>query len=270
MGGDVATGPWPRETVDRLASLGSRARFIRGNSDREVVARFDLGEGLDWQYPDDAVERVTAWTARRLAREQRDFLATFVEQLTVEIVGLGSVLFCHGSPRSDEEIITRATSPDRMSSMLSGVTKDVVVCGHTHVQFDRVAGGQRVVNAGSVGMPYEHRRGAYWALLGPDVRLQRTEYDFERAAQRVHNRVPRGSGVREGLAGGPWKCACRGDDGVLRAAGRGTRSERPAVRGGTRSACRRPQAKSSFHPDCESSTMGPRLNTITGWRLGVL
>jgi len=185
VGGDVATGPWPRETVDRLASLGSRARFIRGNSDREVVARFDLGEGLDCQYPDDAVERVTAWTARRLAREQRDFLATFVEQLTVEIVGLGSVLFCHGSPRSDEEIITLATSPDRTSSMLSGVTEDVVVCGHTHVQFDRVAGGQRVVNAGSVGMPYEHRRGAYWALLGPDVRLQRTEYDFGRAAQRA-------------------------------------------------------------------------------------
>jgi predicted phosphodiesterase len=103
----------------------------------------------------------------------------------IGVEGLGDVLFCHGSPRSDEEILTRATPPERLSDILTGVEQRVVVCGHTHVQFDRTVGGVRVVNAGSVGMPYEDEPGAYWALFGPDVDLRRTEYDLERAATAV-------------------------------------------------------------------------------------
>ena len=65
------------------------------------------------------------------------------------------------------------------------MTEPVVVCGHTHVQFDREAAGKRLVNAGSVGMPYEARPGAYWALLGPDVELRRADYDLEAAAEAI-------------------------------------------------------------------------------------
>jgi hypothetical protein len=62
---------------------------------------------------------------------------------------------------------------------LEGVSTPVVVGGHTHVQFDRVIGGRRLVNAGSVGLAYEGRPGAFWALLGPDVDLRRTDFDVE-------------------------------------------------------------------------------------------
>jgi diadenosine tetraphosphatase ApaH/serine/threonine PP2A family protein phosphatase len=61
----------------------------------------------------------------------------------------------------------------------------VIVCGHTHQQFDRSIDGWRVVNAGSVGVPYEGKPGAYWALLGSDVELRRTEYDLERALEEL-------------------------------------------------------------------------------------
>jgi diadenosine tetraphosphatase ApaH/serine/threonine PP2A family protein phosphatase len=71
--------------------------------------------------------------------------------------------------------------------ILAGVEEDLVVCGHTHIQFDRIVDGMRVVNAGSVGMPYEEEPGAYWCLLGPEVTLKRTVYDFDEAAARIRN-----------------------------------------------------------------------------------
>ena len=179
VGGDVVLGPFPRETLDRLTALGERARFIRGNTDRMLLEEApDLDDPPPW--PDRH-----AWARAQLTDEERRFLATPPDTAVVEVDGLGAVLFCHGSPRSDEEIITRATPPERLSDILAGVQQRVVVCGHTHVQFDRVVGGTRLVNAGSIGMPYEDELGAYWALLGEDVELRRTGYDAERAASLI-------------------------------------------------------------------------------------
>jgi putative phosphoesterase len=179
IGGDMALGPFPRETLERLSSLGEGVRFIRGNADRVLVEEVHEVTG-----PSPWPER-QAWTRTQLTEQQRRLLASLSHTATLDVAGLGKVLFCHGSPRSDEEIITRATSPERLSEILSGVDERVVVCGHTHVQFDRVIGVARLVNAGSVGMPYEDGPGAYWALLGPDVELRRTEYDLERAADAI-------------------------------------------------------------------------------------
>ena len=163
VGGDIAAGPLPRETLAALRALGDRARFVRGNADR------DLRE----------------WAAEQLTAEEREFLAGLPETVSLDIDGLGRVLFCHGSPRSDEEIITPASPDERVAPMLAAVSEPVVVCGHTHMQFDRTVGEKRLVNAGSVGMPYADRAGAYWALLGPGVELRRTDYDLALAAVRI-------------------------------------------------------------------------------------
>jgi predicted phosphodiesterase len=179
IGGDVAPGALQPETVDRLRGLGERARFVTGNGDREVVAAFDAG-----LRPEDAVDefaRMTAWAARQLDRAQRDFLAGFQPVVSLEADVLGPVLFCHGSPRSDTEIITAVTPPERLEPMLAGVAEELVVCGHTHHQFVLELGGRRVVNAGAVGMPYEGEAGAFWLLLGPDIDLRRTAYDVDAA-----------------------------------------------------------------------------------------
>jgi len=179
IGGDVAPGPLQSETVERLRGLGERARFVMGNGDREVIAAFDAGASRE--EADDDVARVTAWSARALDRAQRDFLAGFEPVVSLEADDLGRVLFCHGSPRSDTEIITALTPPERLEPMLAGVAEEVVVCGHTHHQFVLDAGGRRVVNAGAVGMPYEGEAAAFWLLLGPDIDLRRTAYDVEAA-----------------------------------------------------------------------------------------
>lgn len=188
VGGDTASGPFPRETIERLMTLGSNVHFIRGNADRELVDGFDrASEGGGAGGEDGIWGRRGAWAAQQITTEQRDFLAALPETKTFDIAGIGPTSFCHGSPRSDEEIITSATTEGRLRRILAGVEEGVVVCGHTHIQFDRVLDGTRIVNAGSVGMPYEAEPGAYWALLGPEVSLERTVYDFEEAAARIRN-----------------------------------------------------------------------------------
>jgi putative phosphoesterase len=181
VGGDIVPGPMPRAAMERLLALGEKVRYIRGNCEREVIAAFD---GLP-PNPNmsEEVREVTLWTAEQLTG-QRDFLAALPEQAFFNVDGVGDVLFCHGSPRSDEEMITAATPESRVREMLAGVRQRVVVCGHTHMQFDRSVDGVRVVNAGSVGMPYGEP-GAYWLLLGPEIALRRTLYDLEDAAERI-------------------------------------------------------------------------------------
>jgi putative phosphoesterase len=182
VGGDIVPGPMPRAALERLLALGDNIHYIRGNCEREVVAAFDglpFGPGMS----EEVSERMR-WTVKQLERSQRDFLAQLPEQASFSVDGLGEVLFCHGSPRSDEEMITAATPEERLHDMLADVRQRVVVCGHTHMQFDRNVDGVRIVNAGSVGMPYGDA-GAYWLLLGPEIMLRRTLYELEDAAARI-------------------------------------------------------------------------------------
>jgi predicted phosphodiesterase len=184
IGGDVAAGPQPRETIEQLMALGQRARFVRGNADREVVDAYDQRRTR----PEDMngpAAKAAAFAAARITKNQRNFLADFRFTVALDVDGLGPVLFCHGSPRSDSEIITTRTPPERLGRILDGVTEPLVVGGHTHRQFDLHAGGHRFVNAGSVGSPYEGRAGAFWTLLGPEVTLRCTDYDISAAAKEL-------------------------------------------------------------------------------------
>jgi predicted phosphodiesterase len=94
------------------------------------------------------------------------------------------VRFCHGSPRSDEECVTPETPEERVRELSAGVEERVIVSGHVHIQFDREVAGIRSVNSGSVGLPYEGKQGAYWALFGPGIEHRRTEYDVGEAVER--------------------------------------------------------------------------------------
>jgi predicted phosphodiesterase len=180
-GGDVAAGPSPPETLARMRTVGGR--YVSGNADRQMVEDFDSGRTP--ADTDDEMMRTMLAAVAKIDRADRDFLASFEPTVSVEVDGLGPVLFCHGSPRSDDERITRATPTERLAPMLEGVSERVVVCGHTHQQFDLHCGDQRVLNAGSVGMPYEGTAAAFWLLLGPEVELRRTDYDVAAAIETL-------------------------------------------------------------------------------------
>jgi predicted phosphodiesterase len=181
VGGDVFPGPMSGECLRFLLDLEIPVRFLRGNGDREVV---ELAAGGDIDRVPEAVRESMRWVAERLEPEHRRVIASWPPSVRVEIDGLGDVLFCHATPRSDTEIFLRTTPEDDLLAIFEGVDAPVVVCGHTHMQFDRMIGGVRVVNAGSVGMPFGEP-GAYWLLLGPGVELRKTRYDLPRAAERI-------------------------------------------------------------------------------------
>jgi predicted phosphodiesterase len=181
VGGDVFPGPMPRETLACLLDLGVPTRFISGNGDREVLSR--MRGGAPAALPASVLESIS-WVAGQLDRRDEEALAGWPATLRMGIEGIGDVLFCHATPRNDTDIFTRETDEARLLPVFSGLDVPLVVCGHTHMQFDRPVGPVRVVNAGSVGMPFA-APGAYWLLLGPDVQFRRTAYDLGAAAARV-------------------------------------------------------------------------------------
>jgi putative phosphoesterase len=172
VGGDVvAGGEQPSETLERLRALGDRVVWIRGNADREL---YPGEEGL-------APPGVLDATRAALTDEQ----IAFLHGLT-QTARLGRVLYVHASPRNDVDIFTERTPEERIAFLFEGVDADVVVCGHTHMQFERTIAGKRVVNSGSVGMPYDDEPGAYWTL---DLVHRHTPYDGAKRAEGTRAEV---------------------------------------------------------------------------------
>jgi putative phosphoesterase len=175
-GGDLVVGAYPAECLDALEAEGDRVRFLTGNCDREAVEEAEEGE----------LGAAGIWSSERLGPERLARVAQWPLTVELEADGLGAVLFCHATPSSDRPILTRLTPDDDVLRALGTVDADVVVCGHTHVQYDRRVGELRLVNAGSVGMPYEGSPEARWALLGDGgVELVATAYDADAALGRL-------------------------------------------------------------------------------------
>jgi predicted phosphodiesterase len=166
LGGDHVYGPFPAETLVRLRGLGERAVWLRGNCDRELSEPGTGPASLD----------VLDWVRDRLSREQIEFLLNLPATATLAVDGLGEVFFCHATPHNDIDFFTDATPEERLAPVFADVPAATIVCGHSHLQFKRVVGDKRVINAGSVGMAYEDEPGAYWALLGPTVELRHSRF----------------------------------------------------------------------------------------------
>jgi predicted phosphodiesterase len=159
----------PQETMARLLHLDIPVRFIHGNGDRVVLAQLH-GTPID-EVPPPYRESI-AWTADRLDTFSRRSIAEWPPTCTIDVDGVGEVLFCHATARNDVDCFTRMTPDDRVARLFAGVRARVVVCGHTHMQFDRTVGTLRIVNAGSVGVPFAPPAGAHWLRLGPGVELR--------------------------------------------------------------------------------------------------
>jgi predicted phosphodiesterase len=177
VGGDAVPGPFARATLDRLQALSVPVLWIRGNGEREVADAAGAAAAAD----DDMMARTAAITARQIGDGRARALGE--RPLTREF---DSVLYCHATPRSDDEILTRLPPSERWTEALAGVNAPLVVAGHTHQQDDRVVGDLRFVNAGSVGLPYEGDGAARWLWTADGVpELRHTPYDAAAAGARM-------------------------------------------------------------------------------------
>lgn len=180
VGGDVLPGPMPRECLELLGVSSIPVDYIRGNGDRETIS---ARRGVMSAAIPEAIREVMLWNASQLLETD----VVRIDQWPAMIKmprGSGIVLFCHATPRNDTEIFSAATAEAKLRGIFEPLRVPVVVCGHTHMQFDRMVGSTRVINAGSVGMPFQ-APGAYWLLIDEEIELRRTDYDLAAAAERV-------------------------------------------------------------------------------------
>jgi putative phosphoesterase len=180
-GGDVLLGPMPRLVLRRLRDLAVPVDFIYGNCESAILEH--LAGKTPTRVPEAYWPQIR-WNADQLDSAERDMVASWPMTCRLSVPPLGDVLFCHATPRNEHEIFTQLTAEDRLLPIFDAANAAVVVCGHTHMPFDRTVGRTRVVNTGSIGMPFGPA-GADWLLLGPDIELRHTTYDLDAAAEEI-------------------------------------------------------------------------------------
>jgi predicted phosphodiesterase len=181
VGGDLVPGPMMHDALALLRSLDIPVSYLYGNG--ETAALHAIAGRDDPRVP-EVYRPLIRWTARQLEADYGTFLAGWPKTHRLHVDGIGDVVFCHATPRDDNEVFTKVTPDEVIRPMFDGVSAALVVCGHTHMPFDRTLGALRIVNSGSVGMPFGPA-GADWLLLGPDVEFRHTDYDLEAAAARI-------------------------------------------------------------------------------------
>jgi len=181
VGGDVVPGAFAPECLSLLGRHELPVHWIRGNGEREVAEAAANGVDAESLPPDAVAELTAAITAAALDADVSAWLGT--PPTTVEVDG---VLYCHATPRRDDETLTRIAPDERWAEVLSGVGHRLVVGGHTHQQDDRLVGAVRFVNAGSVGLPYEGDSAARWVWIADGIpELRGTVYDGAAAGRRM-------------------------------------------------------------------------------------
>ena len=181
VGGDVLLGPMPTQCLDRLAEIEKPVKYVMGNCD-ELVIDYLKGKKLP-NLPQTVIDDIK-WTAKQIENSYYVAVSNWPMTQDVESDTLGKILFCHSTPTNHSFNITRLTPEDKLKDEFGEVVASIIVCGHTHMQFDRMIADKRAINAGSVGMPFG-KRGAYWLLVDNEVKLKYTSYDFEYAARQI-------------------------------------------------------------------------------------
>jgi predicted phosphodiesterase len=181
VGGDVFPGPMPHLVLRRLRDINVPVDFIYGNGE---IAMLEQIAGTVPKLVPESYRPMVRWNADQLDDAERSALAAWPMTLRLNVPPLGDVLFCHATPRNENEIFTERTAEDRLAPIFDATNAALVVCGHTHMPFDRRVSRTRVVNTGSVGMPFGPA-GADWLILGPDVDLRHTDYDLDAAADSI-------------------------------------------------------------------------------------
>lgn len=182
IGGDVLPGPQIVECLDLIACLSVQTYFVAGNGERECLA---MRRGVEPRSVPLEYWPVLEWCARRLSAEQATWLSTWQQAVRLDHPALGRALFCHATPRSDTDVFTRLTPEGALISAFDGCDADTVLCGHTHMQFDRMVGRIRVINAGSVGLPFGRPLAQWLWVDACGAQLRSEPYDIDGAAERI-------------------------------------------------------------------------------------
>ena len=183
IGGDVVLGPMPQVCLERLDQLDVPCTFIMGNCDR-MVLETRRGQKV-MGVPDFVIEQLH-WVKEQLSDDWMDRMEDWLFRKTIDTNGLGAVCFCHATPHSDTDIFSEGTPKASIIPLFDDSAERTFVVGHTHMQFDRLVGKKRIINSGSVGMPFD-KIGAHWLVISDDIECCTTAYDFQGASKMIEN-----------------------------------------------------------------------------------
>jgi len=180
VGGDVIAGPMPVETLQLLEKTSKKIpmQFIHGNAESELI-RFVNGKDINGLTKNS--EAITHWLAKELNSEQIEFISTWAKIRQLKLDNGKEILFCHATPDNDIDIFTQLSLESELIPVFKNLKASIVICGHTHMQFDREIANIRVINAGSVGMPFGHT-GADWLIIDNEISFMHSDYNLEKAA----------------------------------------------------------------------------------------
>jgi putative phosphoesterase len=200
--GDVSNfGPQPRETLERIQELN--CPVVMGNADAEMLEPRNL-EILDGEQHTFA--EIENWCSARLSEANKNFISTFKPTVELELATL-NIFAYHGSPKSFNDPIIGTTSDDELKTYFESHDANLYMGGHTHEQFIRRNFTKRVMNPGSVGLPFVRKLGsnagvnlglAEYAILEviqgeANVTFRRVKYDVSRLEQAVRaSKMPHG------------------------------------------------------------------------------
>ena len=180
IGGDIVSGPMPNETLETLFQIKDKIVWIGGNGDDDVLNAI-CNKPLNSNLSDNG-RLLTDWVANQLGERFIDFLKELPLLYDLVLPGYGSICFCHATPKSKEEIFTPITNEQSIKEIFENINYNIIICGHTHVQFQLMANSIKIMNAGSVGMPFGRNKGADWILITPDeILFKNTQYDYMKA-----------------------------------------------------------------------------------------
>ncbi|MFT8363321.1 MAG: metallophosphoesterase family protein [Sporolactobacillus sp.] len=185
IGGDIVSGSMPVQTLECLLNLKRNVKvtFIQGNGDREVI---EASKGLELNGLSEQGKKKQRWVAEQLTEKQIEFLSSFERTASIHVDNMGNILFCHATPFSDSDIFTPESDIKRIGQLFEAVEQPIIVCGHTHMQFKLELEKKVIFNAGSVGMPFAKRSGAYWFFIDSDqatINFKQTFYDLNLASK---------------------------------------------------------------------------------------
>lgn len=181
VGGDTIAGPLPSETLTLLQECGIPTHFVCGNHDSDVVRTL---AGEDPGGMSERADEIARWIAGKLSPEHKQLVSSWQTTYEIEMDGWDTVLFCHATPNSDTYAFSCLTPEAKLLPLFQNLDASLLVCAHTHMQFDRIIAGVRVVNTGSVGMAIG-RTGADWLVIDDDILFKHSDYNLAKAATQI-------------------------------------------------------------------------------------
>jgi putative phosphoesterase len=177
LGDIVVKGLMPNETMELLSKLNILS-WIKGNTDDWLFDDISLLDKINSKYLDYCIWNIKDEYLNVLKNKEDEI------ELTLE----GKRILCvHGSPMSNIEILNSNLKHERLELLVSIKPSDIIFCGHSHIKGEFKFGNTKIINPGSVGLPFDGDNKASYCIYDTSdvVYFRKVSYDVQKYISMV-------------------------------------------------------------------------------------